>query len=1061
MSSLLKRIQRTFLCLLYQRMPIRGKAFLILLTSACISTTLFAQQKITGKVTDEKFFPLASASVKISGTRTAVTTDADGNFSINATKGQVLEIVYIGKVTQTIVVGNNPVINVVLKEETASDLNDVVVTGYMTQKKADLTGAVAVVSPKELSKSHGVTNIAQSLQGVVPGMHITTDGNPAASNVGIQIRGLTSLNGGAPLIVIDGVPTYMNLRDINPENIASMQILKDAYSASIYGTQGGAGVILIQTKQGVAGKTKITYNGSLGFSGYLNKVSMLNTQQYGQALWQAAVNDGQDPNAVTRIYTYDWGKDANGIPVLNKVTPRQYLNDDSTMIAANTNWLDAISQLGIQQNHQLTISGGNEKSTSLLSLNYFQNDGWMIYTGFKRFTARVNTEYRVINDHLTIGENIEASHSIENNQNVLHDALVEPPIIPVRTTDGGWGGSAIGLGMDDYWNPVRELTLNKDNGNKYNKIYGDVHANVFFLKNFTLHSQLGLIYTDGYHRNIQFTYEEGGGKLNTISSVEQWYWRETTLDLTNTLNYKLNTGKHNLDVLAGMEANKYVTETMNANRQNVQFQNYDYAYLSTATGNMSMSGGGNKYNLLSYFGKFNYVYNAKYLLSGSLRYDGSSKFGKNNRFALFPAISAGWRLSKEDFLANNDFISDLKIRASWGKNGSLANISSLAAQTYFGPDYNFTSYSIGGSETGNLPSGFYRVHTGNDNLKWETTTQTNIGIDFGFLNQKISGSLDFYRKYTDGMLIEPPYLGTFGEGAYQYINAANMTNKGVELAIAYRGNAGKDFNYQLSGNISYNKNVVNDLPVSVQYSWGGSALKGDGIAGHPWGSYYGFITEGLFETQEEVDNSAEQPGKGIGRIRYKDISGPDGKPDGKIDYDYDRTWIGNGLTPKVEYGFSISASYKNFDLSMFWQGIAGVNVYDGWKTYSDFWNVWVQNGFNHPTRVLDAWSLSNPNSTIPALSLNNVNDELRMSTYFIEPGSYLKLRNIQLGYNFSKLFSSRLGMQRFYFYVMAENLISIKSKKFTGPDPETPQGESYYNPYVRPKVFKAGVEVSF
>ena len=311
------------------------------------------------------------------------------------------------------------------------------------------------------------------------------------------------------------------------------------------------------------------------------------------------------------------------------------------------------------------------------------------------------------------------------------------------------------------------------------------------------------------------------------------------------------------------------------------------------------------------------------------------------------------------------------------------------------------------------------------------------------------------------MLIEPPYLGTFGEGAYQFINAANMTNKGVELAIAYQSDAHKAFNYQLRGNISYNKNVVNGLPASVQYSWGGSALKGDGIAGHPWGAYYGFITDGIFQTQDQVDNSADQPGKGIGRLRYKDISGPDGKPDGKIDYDYDRTWIGNGATPKVEYGFSINASYKNFDLSMFWQGIAGVNVYDGWKTYSDFWNVWIQNGFNHPTRVLDAWSLANPNSTIPALSLNNVNDELRMSTYFIEPGGYLKLRNIQLGYNFPKSFGSGLGLQRFYFYVMAENIVTIKSKKFTGPDPENPDGQAYYNPYIRPQVFKAGVEVSF
>lgn len=1050
-------------------------SFLFLFLVVC-QLPLYAQQnKITGKVTDDKSQPLAGVAVTIKQTNTGTSTDAGGNFSIQAAKGQVLEFSYLGKISQEEIVGTTSSINIVLKEQEASNLNEVIVTGYMTQKKADLTGAVAVVTQKELNKSHGTSNVLQSLQGVVPGLHISTDGSPAG-NVNVQVRGLTSLNGASPLIVVDGVPSYMNLRDINPENIASMQVLKDAYSASIYGTQGGAGVILIQTKKGQSGKAKISYSGSVGVSNFSNKPEMLNTQQYGQALWQAAVNDGHDtpnddPNNYTQIYNYDWHKDANGVPVLDKVTPRQYLNADSTMMAANTNWVDAISQSGIQNNHQLTISGGSEKSTSLLSINFLQNEGTQIYTGLKRFTVRVNTEYKVINDHFTIGENVEASHLIVNDQNVMHSALIEPPIIPVHTTNGGWGGSAVALGMDDYWNPVRELTLNKDNGNRNNKIYGDIHANVMFLKNFIFHTQLGLIYTDGYHRNIQFTFQEGGGKFNPISSIDQWYWKESTLDLTNTLQYKLNSGKHNLDLLAGMEANKYVTETMDANRQSIAFQNYDYAYLSTATGNMSMSGGGDKYNLMSYFGKFNYSYNSKYLLSGSLRYDGSSKFGINNRFVLFPALSAGWRLSSEDFLANNKTISDLKIRASWGRNGSLANINSLASQTFFGSDYNFTSYSIGGSETGSLPSGYYRVQTGNTDLRWEATNQTNIGLDFGFLNQKISGSLDFYRKYTDGMLIQPPYLGTFGEGAYQYINAANMTNKGVEFSVAYQGKAGKNFSYLLRGNIAYNKNVVNDLPQTVTYSWGGTSQKGDGIEGHPWGSYYGFITDGIFQNQEEVDKSATQPGKGVGRMRYKDISGPDGKPDGVIDYDYDRTWIGNNVVvdnaglstvvPKYEYGFSLNFTYKNLDLSMFWQGVAGVHVYDGWKTYSDFWNVWVQNGFNHPTRVLDAWTPTNTGSTIPALSLNNVNDELRMSTYFIEPGQYLKLRNIQLGYSLPKSFSSRLGMDRFYFYVMGENLIMFKSKSFTGPDPETADGRSYANPYVRPQVFKAGIEVGF
>ena len=547
-------------------LSIQKQLLLLLLAMFLLSSFLYAQPStVTGKVTDEKANPLAGATVEMFGSHTGVTTNSDGSFSIKASKGQTLEISYVGKINEKVVVSDNPVINITLKDQTGSDLNEVVVTGYMTQKKADLTGAVAVVSAKDLSKDHGATNIMQSLQGVVPGLHIATDGSPAG-NVVIQVRGLTSIDGGSPLIVIDGVPSYMNLRDIDPDNIASMQILKDAYSASIYGTQGGAGVILIQTKKGQAGKAKISYTGSVGFSDWNNKPTMLNTMQYGQALWQAAVNDGQDPNSVTQIYSYDWHKDANGIPVLDKETPRPTLNKDSSlplMLAANTNWLKAISQRGLQINHQITISGGTDKSTSLLSLNYMENQGTQIYTYYKRYSARVNTDYKLINDHFSIGENLEASHILINDQNVMHDAMVEPSIIPVHAQDGSWGGSSVALGMDDYWNPVRELTLNKDNGDQYNKIFGDVHANVYFLKNFTFHSQLGLIYTDGYHRDIQFTFQEAGGKLNNISAVDQWYWKEATLDLTNTLDYKFNRGKHNLDVLAGMEANMLTASRYN------------------------------------------------------------------------------------------------------------------------------------------------------------------------------------------------------------------------------------------------------------------------------------------------------------------------------------------------------------------------------------------------------------------------------------------------------------------------------------------------------------------
>lgn len=1046
------------------------KKLRILLTLCLIffSLSVQGQGEISGTVTDAATgSPLVGVTVQLAGTSNGTITNDLGHYSIETNqKEDSIIFSYVGYIDKKVAIGDQSVIDVTLVTSSKS-LNELVVTGYMTQKKADLTGAVTVVDSKDIEKKHGSTNVLTALQGKVPGMTVSTDGNPAGNGTGVRIRGLTSVNGAPPLIVIDGVPASgMNLRDINPNNIASIQVLKDAYSASIYGAQGAGGVILIQTKKGTPGKTKVTYSGMVGFSDWMNKPQLLDTKQYGRALWQAAVNGGRDPNDATQIYSYDWHKNDQGIPVLDKVIPIKQFND--TMFAANTDWLDAVSHLGLQTDHQITVSGGNSKATSLLSLDYFKNEGFIIHTGIERYTVRLNTSYEVIDDHFEIGENAEFSRMNMGTQDYLgaiHQAMVEPPILPVHTKNGGWGGTAVGLGMDDYWNPVRSLTQNKNNRNKYNKVIGGVYANVYFLKHFTFHTQLGLIYTEGNHRTIGFTFREGGGKIGDISSVDQWYWWEAEEDWTNTLQFKLHKGKSDIQALVGMEAKKYTTETTSGNRQDIQFQNYNYAYLGTATGNMSMDGFGGKYAFLSYFGKVNYVYNSKYLLSASLRHDGSSKFGRKNQFGLFPAVSAGWRLSNEDFIKEVSFISNLKFRVSWGVNGN-SHIPTGSTYSLFAADYDYTSYAIAGNETGNNPSGFNKLSTGNPALKWETSKQINVGLDFGLFNSRFTGSIDYYRKATNGMLFQPPYLGTIGEGGYRWVNAADMTDRGVELQLSYHNNPNSAFRWNLSGNISHNKNEITNLPPNVRFAYGGSTFKGDDIDGRPFHSTYGFIADGIFKTQEEVDNSAKQPGKGIGRIKYKDISGPDGKPDGVVDYNYDQTWIAT-WDPKVQFGLSFNANYKNFDFYMFWQGRAGLTVYDQFKTYSDFWNVYVQNGFNHPVRILDAWSPSNPDSNIPALAMTNNNDELRMSTYLLASGDYLKLRNLQIGYTLPVSLTSTLDIQKLRIYIMASNLLTIKKwwgkNAYVGPDPEVSNtgDASYQNPYIIPTVFKTGVEVTF
>src|SRR5690606_34994777 len=372
---------------------------------------------------------------------------------------------------------------------------------------------------------------------------------------------------------------------------------------------------------------------------------------------------------------------------------------------------------------------------------------------------------------------------------------------------------------------------------------------------------------------------------------------------TNTLNYSLNLEKHKLDVLAGMETFQYLFEDLNGFRRDIEFEDYDYAFLNAATGNQEVAGWGDEFTMLSYFSKFNYAFDEKYLLSATLRYDGSSKFGENNRFGFFPAVSGGWRLSEEGFLSHHPIISDLKLRASWGVNGN-SNIPTNALVNFYDADYRSTSYGLAGNETGTLYSGYRRMRIGNQNLKWEATRQTDIGLDFGFFSNRLTCSFDYFYKFTDGMLYEPPYLGAIGEGGYQWINAANMTNKGVELIVTYMGNPSSDFSYSVTGNISSFRNKVDDLPESVKFTYGGNGLDDD-ILGRPLNSFYGFVADGLFTTQDEVDNSAEQPGKGLGRIRYKDLDN-----DGRITWEHDRTWIGVS-DPDFTYGLNFDARYKN------------------------------------------------------------------------------------------------------------------------------------------------------
>jgi TonB-linked SusC/RagA family outer membrane protein len=1004
---------------------------------------------ITGVVKDDAGNPLPGVGVSVKGSATRSVTDNNGQFRI-AVEGNnaILVFTYVGKVNREIPLGTSNTYNITMLPDSKS-LNEVVVsTGYMTQRKADLTGAITVVSRDDFAKNPSA-NVMRSLQGKVPGVFITTDGNPA-ENVGIQVRGLTSINASPPLIVLDGQPVNINLRDINPNDIESIQVLKDAASASIYGSRAAGGVILINTKKGKkGGRTKVEVDSYVGASKIVGVPDMLNAEQYGQGLWQATVNDGDDPSAAIQVYKYDWAKNSNGIPVLNSVTPLEWLNAQHTMGSSNTNWFDAGTRTGYQQNHQVTVSSSGERSTSLFSVNYYENNGTQITSNFKRISTRFNNDYELLKGRLTIGENVTLTNLTIRDVNSTYGFLVMPPNIPVYDINGGWGGVAMPLGMDDFNNPVRELELNKNNKNRYLKVLGTAYANLKILNNLSLRSQFGVDYTMEYDRTINHQWVEAGGKSNTINGVSQHNSHDIGTTWTNTLTYNLKLGNHNVDILGGLESYRFLNENLGAYRDDILLETPEYAYLGTATGNSkSLDGGGDERTLFSYFGKINYAYASKYLLSATIRRDGSSVFGENNKYGFFPAFSAGWRVKNEKFLKDLSFLSDLKFRASWGKNGNSAPLSSAALVNIYRPDFDGTSYPIGGNQSGSIPSGYFRSHLGNADLKWEATSQTNIGVDFAFFDNRLSGSFDWFTKKTTDMIFEPPYIGALGEGGARFVNAANMTNKGYEFVVGWSENK-DDFSYHITANVSAYKNKINSVPENVKYSYGGNGLL-DNIIGRPFNSFYGLVADGIFKTQEEVANSAQQPGKGIGRIRYKDLDG-----DGVINETYDRTWIGV-RDPNLMAGLNFQVEYKNFDFTAFFQGVFGNDVYNGWKELSDFWNIGVQNDRNHPSRILDAWSPLNPNSDIPALSRRDTNGEKRMSTYFIEPGSYIKFRNVDLGYTLPSKLVNKLNIERFRIYVSAQNLFMIKNSKFTGGDPENPG-----TGYPMPVTTYLGVNVTF
>ena len=1016
------------------------KRALLGMALAIISVPSWAQDIVAnGTVKDVTGEPLIGVSIIQKGSSKGTVTDLDGHFSLQVPQGSALVISYIGYTTQEVKAGSN--LAIVMKEN-AKQLNEVVVTGYTTQRKADLTGSVAVVSTKDLKTSPDPDPM-RALQGKVPGMTITTNGSPIGTGT-VRIRGIGSFNSSQdPLFIVDGVPTNMALNSLNMNDIESMQVLKDAASASIYGSRASNGVIIITTKKGKKGdKIAIDFSSNLTAQFYTNqsKMKLLDTSGYLTAMTQAALNDGLDPVAYASNYGVDL-KAASGIPVLafDPATGQMlnftaagryngYINEKQTMPFANTDWVNAISHTGFSQNYDLSLSHANDKHSAMFSLGYKDVDGILKYTNFKNIAARLNTSWN-LNKIVTVGENLTVTYSSQVDCAPMENALKMPPIVPVYEKDGKTFAGPVGS-MSDRENPAREQYDNRDNHLDYWRIFGNAYVELKPIKGLTLKSNFGIDYKTSFINALTHTYQSDVVRNNiaktTLSNNNEtnWVW-------SNTANYLFTlAGDHHFNMLLGSELSKQSIIDFSAYSEGYALEDVDYMWPNAATGTMSNSGAKFGYRLASFFGKIDYNWQDLLLASFTIREDGSSRFGKTHRWGTFPAASLGFRFSQ---LLHYNWLNDAKLRLSWGQTGNQA-IDNNAQFGLYVVDYGLdrvtsTAYDLALQGSGTFPSGYRATQLANPNLKWEAATQYNIGLDFTLLNNSLYGSVDAYIKNVKDMLINPAYLGATGEGGNQWQNGPALRNWGMEFALGYRKQLACGLGLDLNGNLSFFRNRVTYLPSTTAGAYAHTSTQ-DLVQSHkPYGSIVGYVADGLFQTQEEV-NASGQPNARLGGLKYRDLT-----HDGKITSD-DQTWIYDPV-PAFAYGLNIGLSYKDFDLTMFWQGVTDQDVYNNQKFQTDFWAI-TDPGSNKGSRLLGAWNTNNTGSSIPRLSTMNRSDEGRASSYFVENGSYLKLRTLQMGYRLPASVLNKLHMTSARVYVSGQNLLTIKSSSLTCSDPENP-----------------------
>lgn len=1034
---------------------------------------LWAQGQVTGTVTSsDDGMPLPGATVVVVGTTNGTTTDFDGNYVIeNVPSDASLAFSYVGFLRVEVSVNSQSVINVALQAD-AQQLEEVVLTGYATERKADLTGAITVVelAPVE-GQSLSSGNAMQALQGRVPGLFVEKSGDPTGTSSRILIRGVTTLGNNDPLYVIDGVPTVRQevFSSLNPSAIESVQVLKDASASSIYGARAGNGVIIVTTKNSAKSpdgeKFNVSINSNLSLlSEKKQRYDMLNAVQRGEAIWQASVNDGADPaGGYGEIYNFDWNGDFSN-PVLNGVTVQPFVGGDSNVPAGDTDWQDETYETGYVFNNEVTVSGGSEKAFHMINLGYLKNTGVLKYTNYDRYTAKLNSNFNLFDNRIRFGVNTQFSTSDETLASPDVGSAPTPglaitlaPTIPLKDTNGEFAGP-IGAGYSDRNNPVLMQYLNRWDNTERTSIFGNIWGEWQILDNLVFRTSVGLDFNDFKRKDIETTVSNGfitRGNNRLIIDSNKF----TSLVFTNTLNYNLELGDHRFGVLVGAESVKNDFDSVFASADGFAVETESYFVLGAATGARTSNGTSSGSRLLSQFGKINYAFANKYLASFTLRRDGSSRFGPDNRYGIFPAGTLGWRISGEEFLRDHDIISNLKLRAGYGEVGNQ-NIGDLARfglfESRYGPNevqftpgffeiyYNVgTAYDLAGNNGGTLPSGFVSIQAANPALKWETTKELNVGLDFGLFNNNIAGTFDYFTRETSDILTTPPIASVIGEGQQRVLNGATTETKGWELSLAYSKTLENGLYFGISTNFGAFKDEITELPEEVRAAFPGTAE--NSIVGQSQFAIFGYQTDGLFQSQADIDSSADQVGARPGGLKFKDINN-----DGVINGD-DRDFIGNTL-PDLEYGIRIDLNYKNFDFSAFGSGVTGRIGQDPYI----FWNNFVQGRENAGLGVLNAWTPTNSNTDIPSLSL--AFNDLRTSDYLFRNNAYFKLRNVQIGYSLPEdIIDKWAGLTQLRIYLQGENLFWITPKDYIGSDPE----RTDVNRIPVPTVFSLGLNLNF